>query len=169
VSQHPADDTAAAPYSRVVPVPELRRTLTGTWRTVVKELSAFGVVGLVCFALDLSLFQLLYAELGVGAVTAKLLATLVSMTTAFLGHRYWSFAHREQTGLRQGYVRFAVINGVTLALGLAVVATARYGLGLESPLALQLANVGSIALGTTLRWLGYRRWVFLATPEPVRG
>jgi putative flippase GtrA len=163
-----ADGGAVAPYSRAVPTHAVRRTLTGTWRTVVKELSAFGVVGLVCFVLDLSLFQLLYAELGVGAVTAKLLAALVSMTAAFVGHRYWSFAHREQTGLRQGYARFALINGVTLGLGLAVVATARYGLDLESPLALQLANVASIALGTALRWHGYRRWVFLAPADPVR-
>jgi putative flippase GtrA len=151
-----------------VPTHDVRGRLSGTWRTVVKELSAFGVVGLVCFVLDLSLFQLLYAELGMGAVTAKLLAALVSMTAAFLGHRYWSFAHREQTGLRQGYLRFALINGVTLGLGLAVVATARYGLDLESPLALQVANVVSIALGTALRWHGYRRWVFLAPPAPVR-
>jgi putative flippase GtrA len=141
----------------------------GPWRLVIKELGAFGVVGLVCFVLDLAVFQLLYAELGVGAVTAKLLASLVSMTSAFVGHRYWSFAHRGQTGLRQGYVRFAAINGVTLGLGLAVVAIARYGLDQESALALQVANVAAIALGTALRWLGYRRWVFPAPPGPVRG
>jgi putative flippase GtrA len=163
-----ADGTAGAPYSRPVPTATVHRTLTGTWRVLVKELGAFGAVGLFCFVLDLGLFQLLYAEVGIGAVTAKLLATLVSMTAAFVGHRYWSFSHRAQTGLRQGYVRFAVINGATLALGLAVVATARYGLDLESPLALQVANVASIGLGTALRWLGYRRWVFLAPPDQVR-
>jgi putative flippase GtrA len=133
---------------------------------VVKELGAFGVVGLACFVLDLTLFQLLYAEVGVGAVTAKLIATLVSTTVAFVGHRYWSFAHREQTGLREGYLRFAVINGVTLCLGLVIVATARYGLQHESALALQVANIASIVIGTALRWLAYRRWVFLA-PTPT--
>jgi len=129
---------------------------------LVKELSAFGVVGTACFFLDVALFQVLYAELGVGAVTSKLIATLVSMTAAFCGHRFWSFAHRGQTGLGRGYLRFAVINGVTLGLGLAIVATARYGLQLESPLALHVANLFSIALGTAFRWLGYRRWVFPA-------
>jgi putative flippase GtrA len=147
-----------------VPSTAARRPLRDTWRVLVKELSAFGVVGMACFVLDVGLFQLLYAELGVGAVTSKLLATLVSMTVAYCGHRYWSFSHREQTGVRQGYLRFAVINGATLGLGLAIVATARYGLQQESALALQVANVGAIALGTAFRWLAYRRWVF---PAPV--
>jgi putative flippase GtrA len=145
----------------------LHRPLADTWRVLARELSAFSVVGLSAFALDVALFQLLYAELGVGAVTSKLLSTLVATTAAFLGHRYWSFAHRGQTGLRQGYLRFAVINGATLCLGLGIVATARYGLQLESPLALQIANVGSIAIGTAFRWLAYRRWVFPELPSPA--
>ena len=74
---------------------------------LLKELSAFGVVGAVCFVLDLALFQLLYAHAGVGAVTAKLCSTLVSMTVAYFGHRYWSFSHRARTGLRREYMLFA--------------------------------------------------------------
>ncbi len=152
-----------------MPPPTVRRPLADTWRAAFKELGAFGVVGMACFLLDVGLFQLLYAELGVGAVTSKLIATLVSMTVAYCGHRFWSFAHRGQTGLRQGYLRFAVINGVTLGIGLAIVAAARYGLDVESPLALQVANVCTIAVGTALRWLGYRRWVFpeVVTPPAV--
>ncbi|MET0763371.1 MAG: GtrA family protein [Blastococcus sp.] len=134
----------------------------GTWRVLVRELGAFGIVGAACFVLDLALFQLLYGSVGLGAVTAKLVATLVSMTVAFLGHRYWSFAHRQRTGLRQGYVRFALINAVTLTLGLAIIAAVRYPLGQESVLALQLANIVAIAVGTLVRWLTYRRWVFPA-------
>jgi putative flippase GtrA len=32
---------------------------------------------------------------------------------------------------------------------------------------LQLANVGSIALGTVVRFLSYRRWVFVAADHPA--
>jgi putative flippase GtrA len=148
-----------------VPTTDVRSTFGGTWRVLVKELSAFGVVGTVCFVLDLALFQLLYVSGSLGAVTAKLVATLVSMTMAFLGHRYWSFAHRRRTSLRRGYLRFALINAVTLGLGLAIVATVRYPLGQEGVLALQVANVASIAVGTTARWLAYRAWVFPAHQE----
>ena len=105
---------------------------TGTWRLLVRELSAFGVVGALCFVLDIGLFQLLYAGVGLGAVTAKALSTLVSMTAAYLGHRYWSFSHRDQAGARRQYPVFMVINGVTLVIGLAVLAVVRYPLGQEN-------------------------------------
>jgi putative flippase GtrA len=131
-----------------------------TWRLLLKEVSAFGVVGGVCFAIDLALFQLLYMRTDVGAVGAKLIATLVSMTVAYLGHRHWSFSHRARTGVRREYLLFAVINGITLLQGLAIVWFVRHPLGQESALVLQMANVASIALGTVIRFLSYRRWVF---------
>ena len=40
-------------------------------RRLIRELSGFGVVGGVCFVLDLALFQLLYAQAGVPPVAAK--------------------------------------------------------------------------------------------------
>lgn len=135
-----------------------------TVRTLLREVGAFGVVGGLCFLLDIGLFQVFYAHLGTGAVTAKFLATLVSMTVAFLGHRYWSFAHRARTGVRREYVLFAVINGTTLLLGLVIIAFVRYPLQQESALALQAANIASIALGTLIRFLAYRRWVFPSHP-----
>ncbi|GAA4313545.1 GtrA family protein [Klenkia terrae] len=143
------------------------RRLDTTWRLLIKELSAFGVVGAACFVLDLGLFQLLYAHVGWGAVTAKLLSTLVSMTVAYVAHRQWSFSHRARTGLRREYLVFAVVNGATLLLSLAVVAVVRYPLGQDSALVLQLANIASIAVGTVVRFLSYRRWVFVAHDHPA--
>jgi putative flippase GtrA len=129
-------------------------------RALVRELGAFGVVGATAFLVDVGLFQVLYAVVGVDAVTTKLLATLVSMTVAFVGHRFWSFAHRARTGLRREYVRFAGINCLTLLLGLAIVWFVRYPLGQESVLVLQAANVLAICVGTVVRFLAYSQWVF---------
>jgi putative flippase GtrA len=143
-------------------VESVRRRVGTTWRVLLKELSAFGVVGAVCFVIDVSLFQLLYAHVGLGAVTAKVLATLVSMTVAYFAHRYWSFSHRARTGLRREYLLFALVNGVTLLLNVAAVALVRYPLGQESALVLQAANIAGIGLGTVIRYLSYRRWVFPA-------
>jgi putative flippase GtrA len=140
----------------------LPRRLRTTWRLLLKELSAFGVVGACCFVLDVGLFQLLYGVLGTGAVLAKLVSTLVSTTVAYFGHRYWSFSHRARTGLRREYVLFALVNGLTLLLGLGIVAFVRYPLGQEHALVLQAANVFSIGLGTVIRYLAYRQWVFPA-------
>jgi putative flippase GtrA len=125
-----------------------------------RELSAFGVVGAFCFLLDVGLFQVLYAHAGWNAVGAKLTATLVSMTVAYLGHRYWSFAHRESRGVGRSYLLFAAVNGTTLLIGLGMVWLVRYPLGQESALMLQGANLLSIALGTAIRFQAYRRWVF---------
>ena len=138
------------------------RRIAGASRHLVRELGAFGTVGAVCFFIDVGLFQLLYAHLGVGAVTSKFVATAVSMTVAYVGHRYWSFSHRSRPGLRQEYLRFTAINVATLLLGLGVVAFVRYGLDQDSALVLQVANVGSIVLGTLIRYSSYRRWVFPA-------
>jgi len=129
-------------------------------RLLVKELGAFGVVGAACFVIQVGCFQLFYAHLGIGAVTSNLVATVVSMTAAYLGHRYWSFSHRARSGVAREYLLFVAINGVTLLLGLAVVALVRYPLGQDSALVLQLANVASIAIGTVIRYLSYRQWVF---------
>jgi putative flippase GtrA len=133
----------------------------------LRELTAFGVVGGVCFLIDVTLFQLLYAHVGVDAVLTKFLATTVSMTVAFVGHRFWSFSRRARTGLRREYVRFIGINGVTLLLGLAIVGFVRYPLGQESALVLQAANVLSIGVGTVVRYLAYRQWVFPALAPPA--
>jgi putative flippase GtrA len=144
--------------------------LSRSWRLVLKELSAFGVVGGVCFLIDVGLFQVLYAHLGTGAVTAKFVSTVVSMTVAYIGHRYWSFSHRARTGVRREYVLFAVINGATLVLGLGIVALVRYPLGQDGALVLQVANLASIFLGTLIRYFSYRRWVFPAhesAPAPL--
>ena len=59
-------------------------------------------------------------------------------------------------------MRFLAINVVTLLLGLGVVAAVRYGLDQEGALVLQIANIASIVLGTLIRYLSYRRWVFPA-------
>ena len=137
----------------------------------VREMAAFGVVGIVCFFIDVSLFQLLYALVGVDAVATKFVATVVSMTVAFVGHRFWSFSHRARTGLSREYLRFAGINGITLLLGLAIVWFVRYPLDQESVLVLQGANVLAICVGTVVRFLAYSQWVFPAAAplgvEPV--
>jgi len=136
------------------------------WRVFLRELSAFGVVGAVCFALDLGIFQLLYVNTGVGPVVAKLVSTVIATTVAYFGNRYWSFSRRARTGIRREYLLFFLINALTLLLSLAVVAFVHHGLHQDSALVLQIANVGSIALGTLIRFVAYRRWVFPA-PEPV--
>jgi putative flippase GtrA len=151
----------------VVQPSETLRRLPMTLRRLRRELSAFGVVGAACFVLDVGVFQFLYVSAGADAVTAKLISTVVSTTVAYLGHRYWSFAARARIGVGREYVRFVLINGSTLLLGLLIVFVVRHPLHQQSALILQVANVASIGIGTVIRYLSYRRWVFPAHPAPV--
>jgi putative flippase GtrA len=147
--------------------PIQRLSLNG--RTLLKEAGAFGAVGLACFIVDLGLFQWLYASVGLGAVTSKLVSTVLSMTIAYFAHRHWSFSHRGRTGLRREYATFFAVNTLTLVVGLGLVALIRHPLGHDSTLVLQLANVTSIAIGSLVRFVCYRKWVFIeaAPPPPV--
>ena len=131
---------------------------------LLRELGAFGAVGAACFFLDIGLFQLLYAA-GTGAVTAKLLSSVAATTAAYVGHRFWSFAHREHSGYRREYAVFVLVNRATLLMGLALVAFVRHPLGQEHALVLQAANIVSIGSGTVVRWFAYRRWVFPARAD----
>ena len=164
---------APAPSMPTMTAPSSASRLWQTWRLLLKELSAFGIVGAACTVLDLGVFQLLYAHLGVGAISSRLVSTVVSMTAGYFLHRHWSFSHRARTGLRREYLLFAAINGCTLLISLGMVAVVRYLLDQDSALVLQVTNIASIGVGTILRFLAYRRWVFLApdsaaADEPIR-
>ncbi|MGY1741942.1 MULTISPECIES: GtrA family protein [unclassified Blastococcus] len=136
--------------------------LRRSWRSLLRELGAFGVVGAACFALDVGLFQLCASGLGWSPVLAKATSASVSAAVAFVGHRWWSFSRRARTGLPREGLLFAAVNVVTLLIGVAIVGVARYGLGLTGPLQLQAANVTAIAVGTLVRFTAYRSWVFPA-------
>lgn len=138
----------------------VRARLFASWRVLLKELSAFGVVGAVNFALDITIFQLMYTVVGTDALVSKIVSTSITTTTAYFMHRHWSFSHRARTGLRREYPIFFLVNALTLALSLAMIGVVRYPLGQTDALILQLTNIASIAIGTVIRFSAYKRWVF---------
>ena len=139
------------------------RPLDDDWRVLIKELSAFGVVGGICFAIDVVLFQLLYAHAGFGAVTAKFLATMVSMTVAYFGAPLLVLLPSRADGRPPGVP--AVRGGER---GHAAAQSRRWSPSSGTPWArrarscCRLANITGIAAGTVIRYLSYRRWVFPA-------
>jgi putative flippase GtrA len=152
----------------------MRRLLSVYYRlaVIVRELMKFGVVGAVAYVVDVGLFNALLYFGGEGPLydkplTAKTLSFVAAVTVSYAGNRHWTFRHRARSGLRREYVLFFFLNGVGLAIALACLGISRYVLGLDGPLADNIsANVIGLALGTTFRFWSYRRWVFLATPEP---
>jgi len=136
--------------------------LSTPWHVLLKELSAFGVVGGINFVVDLTIFNALHFGEGVGVLTSKVASTAVSTTLAYFMNRHWSFSHRARTGLRREYALFFGLNLVALLMALAVLGFTHYALGYTDSLSINVANVIGIGLGTIFRFWSYKRWVFMA-------
>ncbi|MET0447670.1 MAG: GtrA family protein [Aeromicrobium sp.] len=134
----------------------------GRWRVLLKEVSAFLVVGGANFVIDLGVYQLTYAHLNQGALVSKVVSTTVTSTIAYFLHRHWSFSHRARSGLRREFVLFVILSALSLLLGLVIIGTVRYGFGQTGVATLQAANVLSIVIGAVFRFWAYKRWVFMA-------
>ncbi len=143
--------------------------LTGLYerfQVLVHEVLKFGIVGLFNFGLDVVLFNVLHFRYGVGPLTSKALSTSVAATSSYFMNRHWSFAHRARSGVGREYVLFFILSGIGLGIALGCLAIARYGLGLTSVLAINIAANGfGLVLGTLWRFWAFKRWVFLP-PEP---
>lgn len=133
---------------------------------LAKELGKFGTVGAVAFVVDIGLFNLVRFGVGLGPLTSKTISTLVAVTIAYLGNRYWTWRDRPRHGLRREYVMFALVNGGGLVIQLACLGFAAYVLGFkDSQFAENIAgNVVGVGLGTVFRFWAYRSWVFPQLP-----
>ncbi|CAM5781582.1 GtrA family protein [Cellulomonas persica] len=142
----------------------LTRLLGPDHRARLAELARFLSVGGVAFVVDMGLFNLL--RFGPGEllaekpITAKVVSTLVATLVSWVGNRLWTFSqHRTQHRGRE-LLLFVVVNGLGLAVGAAPLAFSQYVLHLDGPVPDNVANLLGIALGTALRYVGYKRWVF---------
>jgi putative flippase GtrA len=135
---------------------------------LVHELGKFGVVGLVSYLIDLSIYTALY-HTQLGWFWAKVASTVVAATVAFLGNRFWTWRDRERSGLRREYALYFFFNAVGLGIALACLGISHVGLGhfwpaiFHTQLADTFAAQGAgLVLGTLFRFWAYRTFVFVA-------
>lgn len=141
----------------------LREQVRNSWRILLKEVAAFGVVGAVGFVLQLGLFNLLH---DIGSLKANAVATVVATAFAYVGNRYLSFSHRARTGLGRETAWFFGINLVTLVIAQLVLAIAYlFGKQHDKFVTNVLVIIG-IGIGTVIRFWAYKRFVFL-NPDRV--
>lgn len=140
---------------------------TTPWRVLLKEISAFGVVGLVNLFIDIGLFNLLHFRVGLGPTTSNIVSAGVATTISYFANRHWSFSHRARTGLRREYTLFIVINLIALGISSVVIAFTYYVISATDPFALNVAKIVGIGIGTVFRFWSYKRWVFPAHPGVV--
>ena len=131
-----------------------------------KELGKFGVIGLVAYIIDLTIFNVLRFAGGEGPLydkplTAKVVSVLAATTFAYFGNRHWTFKDRSRSSFRRQYTLFFVFNAVGMIISLYCLWVSHYLLGFESALADNIsANVIGLVLGTIFRFWGYHNWVF---------
>lgn len=137
----------------------LRDYVRDSWRILLKELTAFGIVGVVALAIDIGVFTWLAPH---GALKAKAVSSVLSTTFAYFGNRHLSFSHRARTGLARETSYFFGINLITLIFSELVIGFFVYVLdyGHGSRMVF-LVNLGTIAVGTVFRFWSYKRFVFL--------
>lgn len=141
--------------------PSVLDRLRGSWRILLKEVAAFGVVGAVCFVIEIGLFNLLLHQ-HIGPMTSKAISAGIATAFAYIGNRHWSFSHRARTGLGRETSFFFGINLVALVAGELIIALFAYPLGYKDDhWVLTAANVLGIGLGTLFRFWAYKRFVFL--------
>ena len=137
----------------------LRDHLRSSWRILLKELTAFGLVGAVGFVIDVGLFNLFFDR---GQVVAKCISTVVATTVTYFGNRYFSFSHRARTGLARETSIFLGINLIALVVSLIVIAVFEYPLHFKHHLlVMNVVNIATIGIGTVFRFWSYKRFVFL--------
>jgi putative flippase GtrA len=143
------------------------RGLYQRFAALVHELTKFGTIGAAAFVIDTGMLNLFLVGLDLGPMTSKVLATAISTTFAYLGNRFWTFRHREQSGLGREYFLFFLLNGIALLFGVLIIGFTTYTLQLDDVVSLNIANIIGVGLGTLFRYWSYKKWVFLEATEPI--
>lgn len=141
-------------------------------RAFAGQVGKFGAVGLVGFAVDVSVFNLLRATIfdpelvHAGPIYAKIVSTVLAILANWLGNRYWTFGDaRQSRAVREG-VEFFAVSLAGMGIGLLCLWISHYALGYTSVLADNISsNIIGLGLGAVFRFTLYRYWVF----APGRG
>ena len=157
-----SDELTAGPAVVAAPVASAARA--AALRARAYELARFLSVGGLAFVVDLGLFNLL--RFGPGhllehkPLTAKVISVAAATLVSWLGNRHWTFSQRRTEQRTRELVVFAAINLVCAVVPVLTLALSHYALGLTNAFADNVATVVGIAIGTALRYIGYKKWVF---------
>ncbi|WBB64997.1 GtrA family protein [Micromonospora sp. WMMD812] len=145
----------------------LVRLLPERWQKFIHEALKFGIVGGINTVINYAVFNALALTVFVdGQLKATVIATVVATITSYLMNRHWTYRDRPKSALRREYVLFFLFNATGLLIELGVLAAAKYGLGVTSLLALNVAKTAGVLLGTMFRFWSYRTFVFQPAPVP---
>ena len=147
------------------------RALYARFRHLIHEGARFGVVGLLGLVVTDVCANLLRYQAGLGRLSSVAIAIVIATAVTFYANRYWTFRHRERTGLGRETSLFFGMNGIGVAISEVPVGLT-YPLHLDSGLSYNIAVNGGIALATLFRYWSYKKWVWpagiMSTETPLR-
>ena len=129
------------------------------FRDLISEAGRFAMVGLAGVVITDGGANLLRYDAGLDRFTAVAIATLAAVAVSFVASRYWTFRHRERTGLGRETALFCAANGIGVAISEGCVWLAS-AFGWEGKLSYNIALAGGIALATLFRYWSYKKWVW---------
>ncbi|MBR7827189.1 GtrA family protein [Actinospica sp. MGRD01-02] len=136
-------------------------------RRLWRELLGFGAVGVVGYAGDALVINLLYHR--VPSVLASAIAISVSTVIAYLGNRFWTFRRRDRRETRAEFGLFALVSAGGFLITVGCVWFTEHVLGADSRLAVNLAQLGAgQVLGSLFRFWACHRFVFPETRQLAR-
>jgi putative flippase GtrA len=139
--------------------------------SLVHEIGKFGVVGAICYGIDVAVFNLCRVALETDVFVALLVSTVISTTCAFAGNRFWTWRDRERRSLRREYGLYFGFNLVGLGIGAAVLFLSHNLLGsmwpvFQTALADNIsAKFVGVGLASLFRFWSYRRFIFRPAPS----
>jgi putative flippase GtrA len=142
------------------------RALYARFAHLVHELGKFGVVGAICYGIDIALFNLCLLVFRLSWLPSMVISTAIAASVAFAGNRYWTWRDRERRALHREYGLYFAFNLVGLFIGVAVLWLSHDVLGgfwpaLRTPLAVNISGkIIGVGLASLFRFWAYRRFVF---------
>lgn len=128
----------------------------------IVELIRFCIVGGANYVVDVTVFNvLLFTIFSSMPISAKTIAVSVATIFSWVANRMWTFRARRTQSLTREFISFIVVNILGMLPALLCLQISHYWMGLTSPLADNIsANVIGLILGTILRYVCYRSFVF---------
>jgi len=134
------------------------------------ELARFAVTGLAAYLTDVAVFNALLLGADLAATWSKVVSSLVAITVAFAGSRWFTWRHRRSSRIRREYARFFLVSLLAAGIQYLCLVITHHVLGWTSPLVDNLsANVVGMGLATAFRFWAFRTLVFppAAAPPPA--
>lgn len=127
------------------------------------ELSKFLTIGLLCYVINVGLFNLLLLLPGFKdkPLTSNIISSLISILVSYLGNNSYTFSKRNKRVNKKDALTFLVINLVAMLFSVVSLGVSRYILDLHSVYSDNIAaNIIGIGLGTIFRYLCYKNIIY---------